>query len=336
MKRGNGIPGSRPLEEVEMNMKVIIGNNSLEGCQKIKNPGSRKNRERSQLKMKKSLKREISSPLRYPGGKAKSLRKIIPNIYPFYDEFREPFVGGGSVFLAAIQRINPKALYKINDLNYDVYCFWKELKENGDSLVEGVQKLKDKYNDGDKLYQALTSQKKEQSDLERAVRFFVLNRITFSGTTDSGGFSEQAFRKRFTLSSIQRLKPLPKLLRNVIVEFGDYEKQLDKSDKDVFIFLDPPYFSSAKSRLYGKNGDLHISFDHKRFANNMRKSPHKWLITYDDSQEIRELFSFANIYEWKVQYGMNNVSKKKAEKGRELFIANYRLKSKSQMRITQY
>ena len=286
--------------------------------------------------MKRPPKREVRSPLRYPGGKSKSLHKIIPNIYPSYEEFREPFVGGGSVFLSAMQRINPKALYKINDLNYDVYCFWKELKENGLVLINEIQRIKNEYSNGKKLFQFLTSTEKERTELERAVRFFVLNRITFSGTTDSGGYSEQAFHKRFTNSSIQRLKPLPKLLEKVIVEHGDYEKLLFETNQEVFIFLDPPYFSAAKSKLYGKNGDLHTSFNHQRFANNMKKCQHKWLITYDDCKEIRDLFLFANIYGWKAQYGMNNVSKKKAEKGRELFIANYELKPTSQLKITQF
>lgn len=279
--------------------------------------------------MTKRNTKEISSPLRYPGGKSKSLRKIIPNIHPNYKEFREPFVGGGSVFLAAMQRINPAALYKIGDLNYDLYCFWKELKENGVKLINGVQNIRNTYSKGDELYKHLTIENAERTDFERAVRFFVLNRITFSGTTDSGGFSEQAFQKRFTKSFINRLKRLPKLLRNVTVRYGDYERLLLEPGADVLVFLDPPYFTTAKSKLYGRNGDLHASFDHNRFADNMKKCSHKWLITYDDCQEVRDLFSSAYVYEWTAQYGMNNVSKKKAEKGRELFITNYELKPKT-------
>ena len=55
----------------------------------------------------------------------------------------------------------------------------------------------------------------------------------------------------------------------------------------------------------------------------MRKCPHKWLITYDDSSVIRELFDFAEIQEWTLQYGMNNYRKDSAAKGKELFIKNY-------------
>jgi len=55
----------------------------------------------------------------------------------------------------------------------------------------------------------------------------------------------------------------------------------------------------------------------------MKKCRHNWLITYDDSTEIRQNFSYANLYEWELQYGMNNYKQGNAAKGKELFITNY-------------
>ena len=281
--------------------------------------------------MANRTKTEVTTPLRYPGGKSKSLHKIIPNISLPYDELREPFVGGGSIFLKAMQKINPNASYRINDLNYDLFCFWEELKINGDLLIEAIQQIKDLCKNGKKLFLYLNEENSNRTDLERASRFFVLNRTTFSGTTDSGGYSDEAFRKRFTQSSIDRLKPLSSLLKNVKIEHGDYKNLLTNEGSNVFIFLDPPYFKTAKSKLYGKNGDLHLCFDHERFADNVEKCSHKWLITYDDCREIRELFSFAKISRWKAQYGMNNVSKDRPKSGKELFITNYSLKRRNQI-----
>ncbi|MDR1846609.1 MAG: hypothetical protein LBR17_00610, partial [Bacteroidales bacterium] len=80
----------------------------------------------------------------------------------------------------------------------------------------------------------------------------------------------------------------------------------------------------TKSALYGKNGNLHKSFDHERFANVMKNCKHKWLITYDDSEYIRDLFSFANIQSWNLTYGMRNLTEHSNQKGNELFITNYR------------
>lgn len=103
----------------------------------------------------------------------------------------------------------------------------------------------------------------------------------------------------------------------------DYQEIIDESGEDVFIFLDPLYYSATKSALYGKNGNLHKCFDHKRFAEVMKKTSHKWLITYDDSRYIRNLFSFANIFEWIKTYGMHNVNGVTDKNGKELFISNY-------------
>ncbi len=156
------------------------------------------------------------------------------------------------------------------------------------------------------------------------VRFFVLNRITFSGTVESGGFSEQAFHNRFTKSSIDRLEKLESILTaDVKITNLDYSELLQAEGQDIFIFLDPPYFTATKSKLYGKSGDLHISFEHQRFATLVQDCPQRWLITYDDSPFIRENFKSSYLNEWELQYGMNNYKQNGAKKGKELFITNY-------------
>jgi DNA adenine methylase len=278
----------------------------------------------------KSKKANIKSALRYPGGKSRAIKYILPMIKKVsFTEYREPFIGGGSVFLAVKQNIKNINKFWINDINYDLYCFWKILKNKPDELYCAIIDIKNSWENGRDLYNYYM-QDANYTEFERAVRFFVLNRITFSGTVDSGGYSEQAFKKRFTISSIERMKKMNSLLTDdVFITNYDYEKVIfkktddDKDGSNVFIFLDPPYFKSRKSRLYGKNGHLHQTFDHERFAKNMKKCKYKWLITYDDSPEIRELFDFANIEEYTLQYGMNNYKQKKAEKGKELFIFNY-------------
>jgi DNA adenine methylase len=273
--------------------------------------------------------------LRYPGGKTKALDKILPHIPLDIQEFREPFVGGGSVFIASKQRVG-NIIFKINDLNYDLYCFWKILQEQSDELIEAIVKIKNEEKDGKKLHKRLTDDETNWNDFERATRFFVLNRITFSGTVDSGGYSQQAFERRFTDSSIERLKPISTLLQGIQITNYDYQKLLNNDGKDVFIFLDPPYLQQQKSRLYGKNGDLHLNFDHRLFAEDMKKCKHKWLITLDNSPGIRDLFDFAHTYEWELQYGMNNYKQEFSKKGNELFISNYELDMVSvQKRITK-
>lgn len=275
--------------------------------------------------------KNAKSPLRYPGGKSRAIKQILPLIPTKITEFREPFVGGGSVFFA-IRNIfgsNIKS-YWINDLNYDLYCFWKQARDNVSALVDELTKIHTTTKDGRALFEELTKDKdllcndKDMlSEFERAVRFFVLNRITFSGVVDSGGYSQGAYEKRFTRSSIDRVEMISRALSDVKITNEDYTASLFDENNDVFIFLDPPYLKATESKLYGTRGTLHTTFNHKQFADNMKKCPHKWLITYDDSPKIRELFDFADVCEWTLQYGMNNYRKDSAAKGKELFIKNY-------------
>ncbi|MFQ3638280.1 MAG: DNA adenine methylase [Cyanobacteriota bacterium] len=266
----------------------------------------------------------IKSPLRYPGGKSRAIAQILPLLPGRIAEFREPFVGGGSVFLAAKQRLaHAPRLFWINDLNRDLVCFWQTARDQNAALVAAVSSLRSRFATGRELYTFLLNEQNSATDFDRAVRFFVMNRITFSGVMDSGGYSQQAYERRFTDSAIARLAKLPNLLSGVQITQGDYAALLHKPGKDVFIFLDPPYLSATHSKLYGIKGNLHTTFDHARFAAAMQRCPHRWLITYDDSPEVRQLFQFATIVEWELQYGMNNYKQAIAAKGRELFIKNY-------------
>lgn len=273
-------------------------------------------------KLNCKMKKIIKSPLRYPGGKSRAIPQILPLIPANITEFREPFVGGGSVFFAMKSIFGEHIQsYWINDVNKDLYCFWRYARDANEDLVRCIEEYKNQYHDGRKLHRYWLDEANVLSDFDRAVRFFIMNRITFSGTVDSGGYSQGAFKGRFTDSSIQRLRDIYHMMQGVKITNLDYTELL--KGEGGFIFLDPPYYSATHSKLYGKKGDLHTHFDHERFAQEMKLCRHSWLITYDDSSYIRELFNWATIIEWTLQYGMNNYKQNKASSGKELFVLNY-------------
>ena len=263
----------------------------------------------------------IKSPLRYPGGKSRAVKKISA-LVPNFKEFREPFVGGGSIFVYLKQKY-PEREFWINDLYENLYHFWNQCKNNPKELINQILLWKNEFIIGKELHNYLLNNIDKFDETKKAAAFFVFNRITFSGTTESGGFSNAAFNGRFTDSSIERVKQLSTILDNTKITNFDYQKVIEKSGEDVFIFLDPPYYSATKSALYGKNGRFHKNFDHIRFAEVMQNCNHNWLLTYDNSEYIKELFSFANIFKWDLKYGMRNVSKNSNQNGKELFISNY-------------
>jgi DNA adenine methylase len=263
----------------------------------------------------------IKSPLRYPGGKSRVV-ELIASLLPDFDEFREPFLGGGSVFVHTKQRF-PKKTYWVNDLYFELFKFWEIAQNNINGLIEKIYEWRKQFHVGKELHRFLNQNLKNFDDIERATAFFIYNRITFSGTSLSGGFSERAFHERFTESSIKRLTPFSRLIQEATITNFDYKKLIQAEGNNVFLFLDPPYYSAVKSALYGKNGHLHKTFDHSEFAKTMKMCQHRWLITYDDSEYIRDLFSFASIIPWNLKYGMRNVTETSDQNGKEIFISNY-------------
>jgi DNA adenine methylase len=266
----------------------------------------------------------FKSPLRYPGGKQKAIQQISEMFPAYADEYREPMVGGGSVYFSARNK-NFSKTYWINDLFSELIAFWTCVQDSDTcaKLMVELEQLRSSFGSAEEIKKYFhCARKEEPADSYRmAFLFFFFNRVTFSGTTRAGGFSSEASLSRFTASSIQRLRAMPDALADTKITEMDVHAVIEQPGKDVFIFLDPPYYTANK--LYGKNGDLH-NFDHERLANTLHASNHRFLITYDDCKEIRNLYSWANTKTWNLQYGMNNCNSENTSKvGSELFITNY-------------
>jgi DNA adenine methylase len=264
------------------------------------------------------------SPLRYPGGKQKALRLIEQLLPEQVTEYREPMVGGGSVYLLARSK-GMAQKYWINDMFEELADFWRTVQdvEQCARMMSELHALMKRFRNADQIKRYFYKAREEEAqDAYRAAfLFFFFNRVTFSGTTRAGGFSSAASIARFTPSSVQRLSAMPEALRDTSITNVDFEQVIEAKGTDVFLFLDPPYFNAT--RLYGRNGALH-DFDHERLASALRKSAHRFLITYDDCPAIRSLYSWARIDDWRLQYGMNNCNQQNLSKiGAELFIRNY-------------
>lgn len=275
--------------------------------------------------------KSVRTPLRFPGGKSRAVSEIL-KLFPKFKEYREPMVGGGSIFFSTKLTL-PMKRYWINDINYDLYAFWQVCKETPELLAKEAWKVKNSKKDGKEIFYEWRYPHIPLTDFELALRYFILNRISFSGLVDSGGFSTESFKNRFTKSSIDRIMYVGKELENVKVSNFSYETLLKEKGDNVFIYLDPPYHGNKASKLYGLKGYLHTTFDHKRLAEELESCKFNWLLTYDDDELIRKYYSFANKIEKELSYGMNNVASNKATKGKELFISNYTLPRQEELRL---
>ena len=273
--------------------------------------------------MTSTKKISIKSPLRYPGGKARLVKQILAMAPEDYSEYREPFLGGGSV-LFAVHNSKPDILKRAGDSFEPLYEFWNCCKTDFYRFERQVKLAKKTLTGKDCFEQSRRvffdpSRSSVLAPFMKAAAYFVLNRITFSGLTLSGGYSKEAHETRFRDTHIARLKDANQVLQNVDLRNSDYTELLHEPGDNVWIYLDPPY-DIKSDNLYGKSGASHKGFDHVRFAEECKSCKHKWLITYNDNEKIRDLYSsWANIVEVPVKYSMNS----KAKVTKELFITNY-------------
>lgn len=260
--------------------------------------------------------------MRFPGGKQRLVKQIAELAPKDFLEYREPFVGGGSVYFH-FRSLGLGKEFWLNDLFEPVANFWKQLAKNPDEVRKYVQCFKTDELNGRKLFNGMkefyATCPKEQHEDDLAAAFFIINRISFSGLGFSGGYSKASFEGRFNKSHIAMLDQCGTVLNGTKVTNLDYSELLSKDGEKVFIYLDPPY-DIESNNLYGDRGNAHKTFDHEKFAYDCANSKHKWLITYNDNELIRKLFSpFATITEVPVKYSMNSTAKNK----QELFITNY-------------
>lgn len=284
------------------------------------------------------------TPLRYPGGKSRVAEYLV-SLFPSFDEYREPFLGGGSVFLETMGK-HPESVFWINDLYHDLYCFWKGMIDSPDEVIGVVEDIRNIYSDGKKMYEdvltMMDSERKFHNVIRLSAEFFIINRITFSGTSLSGGYSEESFNKRFTESSIERLDTLGREISGkenihlTNLDFSDVicgESPFDNNGQ-VFLFLDPPYYTAENSALYGRNGDKHKGFDHDRLHDVLGCCGHKWIMTYDDCEYTRDMYQGYEIMPFKFAYGMRNTGNKENNMiGKELIISNYKINVNEQVHL---
>jgi len=277
--------------------------------------------------------KSLKTPLRYPGGKSKAI-KTLSQWYPkVITEYREPFIGGGSIAID-ITKANPDIPVWINDLYVPLYNFWVQLRDRGKELSERVRDEKQRTldeGDADKitakakeLFNKYKAEIDTYNDFEKAVAFFIMNKCSYSGLTENSTFSQTASNSNFSLVGADKLAKFSELIKNWKITNIDYSEVIKaKGYADTFIFLDPPY--DIKDFLYGKNREMHKSFDHDLFADNVSTCIHKFMITYNLNDRLLDLYKNYNTMEWKLRYSMAHRGDKGTNENikTELLVTNY-------------
>ena len=272
--------------------------------------------------------KSLKTPLRYPGGKSRACVKMdefIPDLRE-YNNYHEPFLGGGSVAIHITKKY-PHLDIWVNDLYEPLYNFWRVLQDDGYKLYKRLQELKSRYPDRGSAKGLFLEAKTvvndyDQTNLFRACAFYVVNKCSFSGLTESSSFSKQASESNFSMRGIDRLPQFGELIENWKITNLSYE-ELFTDSRDIFTYLYPPY--DIRDNLYGRKGSMHKSFCHDTFASDCDRFICPQLVSYNSSQLVKDQFQGWTVGEFAHTYTMRSVGSYNTDQAKrhELVLTNY-------------
>lgn len=279
---------------------------------------------------KKPVKKKSNSPFRWAGGKFYA-RKLILNSIPEHTSYYEPFAGGASIFFAK-EEVNNNYL---NDKDPELINCYIQIRDN----VEGIIELLDGVPAEKELHRYYKNEYHPSNNVERAFRYFYLNRISYSGIMNMKncywGYGEKYSMQPHRWPA--HLRTVSERLQGVVFTCSDFEEIIDNAEDGAFLFVDPPYFNADQDKFYqhffNREDHIRLMACLKRNRNRI-----KFLITYDNTEEIRELYDWCDSIEdreWNYTISrtddqkngkkLSDGNKGSRYKGKEVFITNYHL-----------
>lgn len=261
--------------------------------------------------------------IKYRGGKRSEIPLFKDNIPNDFDTYLEPFFGGGAVFF----HLEPQKAV-INDINKNLYEFYFDLQNNYARLKKELKEIQCIYEKNQEEYEVkkkLFPQEKvlnKNEELFYLIRneynyptgkwlagtvYFFINKTAYSGMirfNKKGEFNVPFGRYRnFNTDLIEEAHS--KLLENTIILTGDYEKVFEKSSKNDFMFLDPPYdcvFSEYGNEVF--TGDFDEK-EHERLAENFKELNCKAMMIISKTDLIKRLYKDYIVGEYDKNYSVN-------------------------------
>ncbi|AMR75380.1 DNA adenine methylase [Borrelia hermsii] len=241
----------------------------------------------------------IRPVLKWAGGKKNLLKVILNNIPLSFNNYIEPFVGGGALFFA----LNLKNSI-INDINSNLINFYREIAYNLDNFLLEVEKYNNAPLTKEHYVHIRNSFNNEDlTNLEKACIFLYLNKTCYNGLyreNGDGRFNTPFGKyKKISLYEIKNLQLASKLLREVKVLSLDFFCLLDFIKKDDFVYLDPPYIPYSKTSnftnysRYGFDVRMHEKLLH--FCEEIDKKGAKFLLSNSNTAFSLGLYKNYNV-----------------------------------------
>jgi len=249
-------------------------------------------------------------PAPYLGGKRQLAKTLVPMIdSDRHKVYVEPFVGMGGVFFR--RQVRPPNGEVINDIDGEVTNLFRILQRHYVPFMEMMRFQITTRAGFDRLKKTDPT---HLTDLERAARYIYLQRMAFGGKVTDIHFGVTPENPRtFDITKLApQLEALHDRLKGVVVERLDWAVLIEKYDrKGTLFYLDPPYFGGEND--YGKG-----KFDRDQFAkiaDVLRSLTGKFILSINDTPEIREIFDGLTYQEVSLAY---TISKTKTVDAKEL------------------
>jgi DNA adenine methylase len=277
----------------------------------------------------------MRSFIKYPGGKNKvfpEIKAILPNDF---NNYHEPFLGSGSVFL----NMSSEALLIgktsfLNDINKDLMNVWEHVKYFPTPLFNDIDQFKDRFKD-ESFYYALRDidrlpQYKEPSNyLRKASRFIILNKLGFNGLVreNEKGQSNVPWGKKdknFGFFKLEQYLEIREMLLHTSLGSWGYIESLYLAEKDDLIYLDPPYQPSQKGGFTAYTGSWSEE-DHQNLfvqLDQLTQNDVKWILSGHETEDYQKLYKNYNskIISVKRSIGADKITRKNIN---EMLIWNY-------------
>jgi len=219
--------------------------------------------------------------LKYPGAKNRSAQ-IINSFIPKHDVYLEPFFGSGAVFFAK----TPCRIETINDLDDNVVCFFKMLRDNPQDLIRAISLTPFSRKEYEASYDYFTA---DYSLIEKARKFAVRCWMGFGASNRyMNGFRSS---QQSTSPNVAKIwNNLPTILMSAAARLKN--AQIEKlpalelikryNTEDVFIYLDPPYLPGTRKGYLCRHEMSET--DHIELLKIINEHPGKVLISGYDNQ----------------------------------------------------
>lgn len=271
--------------------------------------------------------------IKWTGGKRRLLKEIKKYIPEDYNDYYEPFFGGGALFFD-LELKNRKIV--INDINKDLINFYIQVRDNPTEVINGFNEVlptlvkKEKYEEIRKHFNDKI--KNEEYDIELACLFLLLNVSAFNGLYRKNKNNEfntpyanpDRVRKLQRKVIEERVKEGSLLLnQNVEICNEDYSTILSRAKKGDFVFIDSPYIDTFTAY---SSGDFPLEEQEKLagLCRELDKRGVYFLATNLDTEKTRELYDGFNLSSIDIVHtaGGGHTFKTK----QELFISNIKKK----------